>query len=135
MKFLKNVFKTTMFDRENLFSNEQAFTGDGPSTDAVDLGTEPQRKGSNRHAMLSITETFAGAASATLSLQSDVVDSFSAAVDNITIPMDNLSAGENYVVPLPKDLHRFVRIYLTFDVPPTAGAVTAGIVLDCEAEY
>jgi 4-aminobutyrate aminotransferase-like enzyme len=135
LKFVARVFKTTMFDRCNLFSNEQSFTGDGPSTDAVDLGTEPQRSGSGRVAMLSITEAFAGATSGTMVLQSDPDPAFGAPVDSSAIQMDNLAIGEQYTIPFPKDLHRYVRIYLSFDVVPTAGAVTAGIVLDDEAEY
>ena len=134
MKFLAKVFKTTMFDRCNLFCNDEAFTGDGPSTDAVDLGTNPQRHGSSRSALVCVTETFAGATTMTAKLQSSVDPAFSVTKD-VVVETGELEAGDNLEIPFPKDMFRYVRLYLEFDVPPTAGKITSGVVLDGESSY
>jgi len=133
-KFLAKVFKTTMFDRCNTFCIDEAFTGDGPSTDIVDLGTNPQRHGSRRSALICITETFAGATTMTAKLQTSIDEAFSVTKD-VVYESDDLEAGASIELPFPKDLFRYARVYFEFDVPPTAGKVTAGIVLDGEADY
>ncbi len=135
MKFLDKIFRTTLFDYENLYSNNQTVVDGDVSTNVVDLGTHLQRHGSRRTVLVNITESFDVITGLRVHLESDSDPNFGTAQEMGLRIAGQFNAGHSFDIPLPKDVGRYTRLVYNMDGVPTTGAVTAGIVLDAEAEY
>lgn len=125
-----------ILDETVLLSDDQAITATANSTNTIDLGADRDiGKGVPVPLLVQVTEDFDNLTSLTIAVQTDDNDSFSSATTLATtgaIPLASLVAG--YQAPLdfvPRGTERYVRLaYTVTGVAPTAGKVTAGIVLD-----
>lgn len=138
IRVLWAMFVTTLFDFENLFSNEQAVTASAASTNIVDLGAENQRHGSKRTVIFAVTEDFATLTSLTLSLEHDSAEGMgtkATLIQGPAIAAADLVAGATFELPIPKGANQYIQAYYTVTgTNASAGKVTAGIVLDSEAQ-
>lgn len=138
-----------IFDKTNLFSDQQAITGDAASTNVIDLGptqtpkhgkkniTRDIGKGRKIDLRVQVTEAFNTLTSLTISVQTDSVENFASpkTVASVVVPLASLTVG--YILPIDTVLRgtdeRYVRLY--YDVTgtdPTTGKITAGLVFGNE---
>ena len=135
MKFLDKIFRTTLYDYENLYCNNQTIVDGDISENVVDLGTHLQRHGSKRTILVSITETFVGITGLHVQLASDEDPAFGSPQEDVRVITGEFEAGTSFDIPLPKNVGRYTRLVFNTTGTATAGAVTAGIALDAEAQY
>lgn len=136
-----------ILDYLNLFSQAQAVTASAASTDIIDLG--PLSGGNDVRdigpgypiefmAHVATTATAAGDATVTISLQTSKTSDFASATTLLqtgAIPVASLKAGYKYVAVVPHGTQRYLRVNYTVGTGPlTAGAFTAGLLLDADAQ-
>jgi hypothetical protein len=143
------------FDRTRLFSDAQAVTASAASTDTIDLGkvgtqfgsTTPMKRnfGKGSHPpqiAITVPEDFNNLTSLTVSVQTDDVTGFGAAVTLFTSPaytLAQLNADRQIILPdvIPGgEAKRYLRLFYTVaGAVPTTGKITAGIVMGVQREY
>lgn len=136
-----------ILDYLNLFSQAQAVTASAASTDIIDLG--PLSGGNDVRdigpgypvefmAHVATTVAAAGGATVTISLQTSKTSDFASAttlMQTAAIPVATLKAGYKYVGVVPHGVQRYLRVnYAVANGPLTAGAFTAGLLLDADAQ-
>lgn len=133
-----------LFDRNNMFSIDQAITATAASTDQIDLGATGRVVGGSANLVrdigagnpvpirIQITEAFNNLTSLTIALQVDDNTSFSSAttVESVVVPLARLTLGatvtELYYVPRGTN-ERYARLnYSVTGSAPTTGKITAG---------
>ncbi|MEM8838669.1 MAG: Bbp16 family capsid cement protein [Pseudomonadota bacterium] len=131
-------------DQENLFSDAQAITADGASTNIINLGQPgtvphapaPQKQdigGSNGlNVLVQVVEDFVGGTSLTVRMERDDTSAFSSpdiVAESATIPVASLKEGK--ILPLtivpPGVTGQYLRLFYDVAGSPSAGKVTAGI--------
>lgn len=136
-----------IMDRTLLFSDGQAITATGASTNVVDLGAtgttfgaaSPMVRdigpGSDVDLFVGVTQAFNNLTSLTVSVQTDDNAAFSSATTVFTspaYPLADLVPGKRYLLPdtLPVGTNeRYVRLmYTVAGTAPTLGKITAGVV-------
>lgn len=130
-----------IFDKENMFSEDQAVTASAASTNVIDLGAvdavvpQTNLRGMAR-IRCQVTTNFATCDSLIVSVQTDGDEAFGSAVTLITgatVLTAALLAGKvllDIEVPI-ESLERYVRLYYTIGgSSATAGKVFAGITFD-----
>lgn len=138
-----------IFDHTNLLSDKQAITVTAASTNVIDLGATGTAmfaasaivrdigKGKPIPLLIQVTEAFAaaGAATLTVALQVDSVDTFASPKTVWTSPalaLADLTAGKVIVpefIPRGTD-ERYLRLNYTVGTGPmTAGKVVAGVTM------
>ena len=135
-----------LYDLENLFSNDQAITSDAASTNVVKLASGPIKEvacGTPIPLRIQVTETFTGAASLEVKVQTDDNEAFSSPkvlATTGTISGSALKAG--YVAPInyiPKGNEGYMRLYYDITAASgqsvSAGKITAGIVASNEGSF
>lgn len=132
-----------LYDKENLFSENQAITADAASTNVVCLAQGTLKEaafGTPIPLRIQVTETFATLTSLEIKVQTDDNEAFSSPTTLATtgaIAAANLVEG--YVAPInfiPKGNEGYMRLY--YDVTgsnATAGKITAGIVAGNEGSF
>jgi hypothetical protein len=123
-------------DRQNLFGQDQAVTGNAATTDYIDLGAARDIGNGERPEILVLcTEaaTAVGAATVTVALQSDDNSSVSSPANLVlsdAIPKASLTAGAQVLrVAVPYGTERYLRLFYTVNSGPlTAGKFTSGLV-------
>jgi len=115
-------------------SDAQAVTASAASTDVIDFGQANPDVGMDGLSMMAITTKVAaaaaGAATVTFSVQ-DSADNSTWADVAVTgaIPKATLVAGYQHIIPMPRKLRRYCRVYYTVATGPlTAGTFSAQIV-------
>lgn len=128
-----------IIDRNLQVSNEQAVTVSAASTDVIDFGQTTPNLGLSDHVDMSISVdeavTAAGAATVTFSIQ-DSADNVTFADVAVTAAIGKaaLGAGVQVVVPVPKTLRRYCRVFYTVGTGPlTAGKFSAQVVAGLQA--
>lgn len=126
-----------IIDKQNTLSDGQAITATANSTNVLDLGnTSRSDEGAPTILLAQVEEAFtaAGAATLTVTLETDDNESFSSAtvlLSTAAIPKATLVRG--YQLPisfLPANVERYIRlVYTVATGPMTAGKINAGIVL------
>ena len=121
-----------IFDRQNLFSNEQAITASTASTDLIDLGSvRDVGAGELSTVVVLVTTTFDALTSLTCALQTASTEAFSVPVQltAATLPLASLTAGAKFSIgPVPGNVLSYLRLYYTVTgSSPTTGKVTSGI--------
>jgi len=125
-----------MFDKSNLFSEDQALTTEGSvaSTNYIDLGLVNMGEGEPLELIVQVTEAFATATSLKVVLQADDNSSFSSpesVLDSGAIATASLVAGYQFKFSsLPINLQRYVRLSYTTVGTPSAGKLFAGLGID-----
>lgn len=132
-----------IFDKQTLLSDAQAVTVTAVSTNVIDLGpiktgiVRDIGKGKQIPLLVQVVEAFtaAGAATLTVSLQTDDNEAFSSAKTVWTSPaiaLADLVAGK-VIIPeyIPRGTNeRYMRLnYAVATGPMTAGKITAGVTL------
>lgn len=135
-----------LFDSQNLFSDNQAITADAASTNVVKMTSGKLKEvafGTPIPLRIQVTESFVGATSVEVKVQTDDNEAFSSPTTLATsgaISNSTLVAG--YVVPInfvPKGNEGYMRLY--YDVTVASGSsiskgkFTAGIVAADEGSY
>jgi hypothetical protein len=129
-----------LFDAQNLFSDGQEVTATAPSTNVIDTGGAD--KGGPEELYLAlvadVTHTAAGAATLTVTVQTDDAEGFGSAetlVASKAFALADLAAGKVvWSVAIPRGAKRYLRLNYTVATGPfTAGALTAGLVKDVAA--
>lgn len=129
-----------LFDAQNLFSDGQEVTATAPSTNVIDTGGGD--KGGPEDLRLAlvadVTHTAAGAATLTVTVQTDDAEGFGSAetlVASRAFALADLVAGKKFWdVAIPRGAKRYLRLNYTVATGPfTAGAITAGLVKDADA--
>ena len=136
-----------IFDKTNLFSDDQAITATAVSTNVIDLGatgtpklrnaTPLQRnisKGTPIPILVQVTEAFNTLTSLAIAIQTDDNEAFSSptTVYSESIVLANLTLGARVAIDwLPKNIkERYVRLnYTVTGTNPTLGKVMAGITM------
>ena len=135
-----------LYDKEALFSDDQAITSDAASTNVVHLASGRFKEvafGKPIPLRIQVTETFTGAASLEIKVQTSATENFSEAVVLATtgaIAASKLKAG--YVAPInfvPKGNLGYMRLYYDITAASgqsvSAGKITAGVVAADEGSY
>lgn len=123
-----------IFDKENLFSEDQAVTATAVSTNVVDLGVDRDiGKGVPVPVVIQVTEDFATLTSLTAEIQTASDEAFSSPTVLATsgaVPAADLVAGKQLALQyMPLGTKRYLRInYTVAGTDATAGTVTAGVV-------
>lgn len=130
-----------ILDKGNLVSSAQAVTSSAGSTDVIDL-SQARAIGDGEELEFFVNvdtaATAAGAATVTFQVQTDDNSAFSSPTTLIqtdAIPKATLVAGYQIKIPLPDGAtpERYLRLYYSVATGPlTAGAFTAGLVLDAQ---
>lgn len=123
-----------IIDKALQVSNKQAVTATAPSTDVIDFGQANPNSGMSDQLYCTIgvgqTALAAGAATLTVALQ-DSADgvTFADVVATPAIDKAKLLIGAQFVIPMPLEHRRFVRVnYTVANGPLTAGLFSAQIV-------
>ena len=132
-----------IFDKENLFSDQQAVTETANSTNVVDLGVKDRDigRGTPIHLLVQVTEDFATLTSLDIIVQTSDAEAFGSSTDVVTVsavPVADLVAG--YQLPIqyvPRGVDgRYVRLrYVVNGSNATAGKITAGTTLGIQAGF
>jgi len=131
-----------IFDKENLFSEDQEVLATAASTNIIDLGADDSaaptanEKGDIK-VLVQVTTTYASGTSVQAALQTDDNAGFSSAASLVTtaaIAVESLTAGYQFaIMSVPRNLaERYLRMYYTVVGTPTAGNITAGLVFDVQ---
>jgi hypothetical protein len=138
-----------LFDRQNMFSDNQAITATAASTDIIDFGapqtpkhaknaiTRDIGKGRKPDLRIQVTQTFNTLTSLTVALQVDDDVAFGSpkTIMDMSVPLASLVAG---AVILPESVprgsnERYMRLlYTVVGTNPTLGKITAGFVFGNE---
>lgn len=131
-----------IFDKENLFSEDQAVTTTAASTNVIDLGADDSAVQTNNEKgmieiLVQVTTAFAGGTSLQVTLQTDTDVAFGSAASlqaTAAIATASLTAGYQFaIIRLPRSaVERYIRLYYTVVGTMSAGAVFAGLVLDVQ---
>jgi len=141
-----------ILDNENLFSDDQQLLASAPSTNIIDLGTTGTvpynttplvrdiSKGVKIPLLVQVTETFTGATSLAVALQSSNDPTFGSGVTTLgtqTIPVAQLGAGARWgFTTFPYGtVGRYLRLNYTVAGTGTAGRVTAGVTMGNDETY
>lgn len=130
-----------ILDKGNLVSSAQAVTSSAGSTDVIDL-SQARAIGDGEELEFFVNvdtaATAAGAATVTFQVQTDDNSAFSSpttVIQTDAIPKATLAAGYQIKISLPVGAtpERYLRLYYSVATGPlTAGAFTAGLVLDAQ---
>ncbi len=125
-----------VYDKENMFSEDQAVTVTADSTNVVDLGLSEMGEGEPIDLQVQVTTAFAGGTSLKVSLVSSASSTFngvSTMAESAVIVAATLTQGYRFAFgSLPDDLLRYNKLVYTVVGTHTAGAVFAGLTLDHE---
>jgi hypothetical protein len=130
-----------IFDKENLFSEDQAITATAASTNLIDLGANSSRVASaiergKASVFAQVTADFDNLTNLAVALQTDDNSGFSSATTlrSETVLLADLVAGKQLDFgPLPVNTERYVRLnYTVTGAAPSAGTFMSGIILDAQ---
>lgn len=131
-----------IFDKQNLFSNDQAVTNTQASTNYIDLGVSRDIGNGapiEVFAMMTATALSPGASTLVAAVETDTQSSFATKVtlaQTAAIAKASLVQGfELLKVKLPLGVQRYVQLSYTIGTADlTAGTIRAGLVLDRQAQ-
>jgi hypothetical protein len=124
-------------DKQQMFSENQAVTASAASTNVIDLGSADAGR-SSMEVFARVSEAFNNLTSLGVKLQTATDADFTTPVDLPAQETDLLAAltlnKEIFKAKLPQGCLRYVRLYFTVTgTAPTTGKITAGIILDRQA--
>lgn len=124
-------------DKQQMFSEDQAVTASAASTNVLDLGSADAGR-SGLEVFARVSEAFNNLTSLGVKLQTATDAAFTTPVDLPAQETDLLAAltlnKEIIKTKLPHGCLRYVRLYFTVTgTAPTTGKITAGLILDRQA--
>lgn len=128
-----------ILDKQNLFSDDQEVTESAASTNYIDLGDNDSKiqddVEKNAEILAQVTTAFAGGTSIAVKIQEADETDFSDATDLHTTPailLASLAAGYKFNLGriLPLITKQYVRLYYTVVGTMSAGAITAGLIVN-----
>jgi len=124
-------------DKQQMFSEDQAVTASAASTNVIDLGSADAGR-SSLEVFARVSEAFNNLTSLGVKLQTATDATFTTPVDLPAQETDLLAAltlnKEILKAKMPQGCLRYVRLYFTVTgTAPTTGKITAGIILDRQA--
>lgn len=124
-----------ILDKQNLFSDDQEVTVTADSTNVIDLGIAGMGKGEPVRLLAQVTTTFDGGTSLQASLVTSDSSTFNGAttlVETAAIAEAVLLAGYEFGLGgfMPEEIKRYNKLVYTVVGTMTAGAITAGFLLD-----
>jgi len=124
-------------DKQQMFSEDQAVTASAASTNVLDLGSADAGR-SGLEIFARVSEAFNNLTSLGVKLQTATDAAFTTPVDIPAQETDLLAAltlnKEIIKSKLPQGCLRYVRLYFTVTgTAPTTGKITAGLILDRQA--
>lgn len=128
-----------LIDKALQVSDKQTVTSSATSTDVIDFGQATPNSGMGyklyMHIGVAQTATAGGAATVQFTLQDSADGStFADVVSTQAVPVASLKAGAQYVIPIPVQHRRYVRVNYTVDTGPlTAGKFNAQVVTGLQA--
>lgn len=131
-----------IFDKQNLFSNDQAVTNSQASTNYIDLGSVRDIGVGTPievFAMMTATAQSAGSSTLVAAIETDTQSSFATKVtlaQTSAIAKASLVQGFEFLkMKLPQGVQRYVQLSYTIGTADlTAGTIRAGLVLDRQAQ-
>lgn len=127
-----------ILDKQTLFSDQQAITADAASTNIYDTGADADAgPGRNLEIMAYVKVAFNTLTSLNIILETDADVAFGSAKTLWTVNrvLAALTLGANLQLPpVPHGAERYLRLrYDVVGTDPTLGKITAGIILDHQA--
>ena len=128
-----------IFDKQGLFSEDQAITVTADSTNVIDLGADaslvPSPNYKDTPIIVQVTTAFAGGTSIKVTLETDDNTAFNSATtlyETAAVAAATATTGYKFKIPaLPfEDVERYVQLAYTVVGTMSAGKVFAGFVLD-----
>ena len=123
-----------IFDNEMMFSKNATLSASGVSTNVVDLGANGTGSKSGLELAVLVSADFAGGTSVCVTLETDDNDAFASTktvLQTADIAVADLVKGYRFLFGcLPHGVERYVRLSYTVSGTMTAGAITAGLLLD-----
>ncbi|MCP5056177.1 MAG: hypothetical protein GY937_05550 [bacterium] len=133
-----------IFSIQNLFSDDQAITGDADSTNVIDLGVagtpyggaaalhQDIGKGAGVPILIQVTEAFNTLTSLTITISTGATTALGTSVASVTIALADLVVGAQVpIMVLPNGIvERYLGVeYAVTGTDPTTGKITAGITM------
>lgn len=126
-----------LFDKETMFSDDQAITTTAVSENVYDFGADGDDYANVglRRAVIrcQVTEAFAGGTSLQIQIQTGATATpTTVVISSAAIATASLVAGYQFhvSVPLPRKLLRYMRLNYVVVGTMTAGKITAGLMAD-----
>lgn len=127
---------------ETLFSNAQAVTATGASTNVIHTAFGKLKEisfGTPLPLLIQVVEDFAGCTSVKVAVQTSTTEDFAEVVtlaETAAIPVAELVAGYKFPINfMPKGNLGYTRLYYTVDGTATAGKIDAGVVAGHDNSY
>ncbi len=132
-----------LLDQQNIFSEAQAIKSTKASDNVIKMTPAGQLKevayGTPKPLLFQVVETFEGATSVKVAVETSETADFSAKVtltETAAIPGANLVAGYRFpILQVPAGNLGYMRAYYIVDGTATAGKITAGIIAAHDNSY
>lgn len=131
-----------LLDMETLFSNAQAVTATGASTNVIHTAFGKLKEisfGTPLPLLIQVVEAFKGCNSVKVAVQTSATEDFTEAVtlaETAAIPVAELVAGYKFPINfMPKGNLGYTRLYYTVNGTATAGKIDAGVVAGHDNSY
>lgn len=124
-----------IFDKQNMYSEDQAITASAVSTNVIDHTIAGIGEGEPIEIICKVTADFATLTSLVVTLQTDSAEGFGTVVNVVATPAiaaASLVAGYEFrLSTLPGNLSRYTRLsYTVAGSDATAGTIWAGLAVD-----
>lgn len=127
---------------ETLFSNAQAVTATGASTNVIHTAFGKLKEisfGTPLPLLIQVVEDFTGCTSVKVAVQTSATEDFAEVVtlaETAAIPVAELVAGYKFPINfMPKGNLGYTRLYYTVNGTATAGKIDAGVVAGHDNSY
>lgn len=127
---------------ETLFSNAQAVTATGASTNVIHTAFGKLKEisfGTPLPLLIQVVEAFKGCNSVKVAVQTSATEDFTEVVtlaETAAIPVAELVSGYKFPINfMPKGNLGYTRLYYTVDGTATAGKIDAGVVAGHDNSY
>jgi len=131
-----------LLDMETLFSNAQAVTATGASTNVIHTAFGKLKEisfGTPLPLLIQVVEDFTGCTSVKVAVQTSATEDFAEVVtlaETAAIPVAELVAGYKFPINfMPKGNLGYTRLYYTVNGTATAGKIDAGVVAGHDNSY
>lgn len=131
-----------LLDMETLFSNAQAVTATGASTNVIHTAFGKLKEisfGTPLPLLIQVVEAFKGCNSVKVAVQTSATEDFADVVtlaETAAIPVAELVAGYKFPINfMPKGNLGYTRLHYTVDGTATAGKIDAGVVAGHDNSY